>query len=204
MTRWTAKAIRPAVPGRRPAADFPQLSAGRTRMTRWRDPASVRVMAPRQSASHGPLGPQSPRDVALDLPRDASAGAAARHELRCALRNDLDPSRLADVELVVSELVTNALVHGRGAIKLRLRIDRNRVRGEVVDQGSGFEGEARMRGPDELSGRGLFIVNALTTRWGVHEGTTHVWFEIDSSSRSAESSGPALGEARRPPELPPP
>ncbi len=76
--------------------------------------------------------------------------------------------------MVISELVTNALEHGRGQVVFRLQLDEGIVRGEVIDQGSGFEYEIRARGPEDLRGRGLFLVAALTNRWGVHEGTTHV------------------------------
>ena len=62
--------------------------------------------------------------------------------------------------------------------RLRLQVDAGAVRGEVVDAGSGFEHELREAGRSATSGRGLLIVDRLTTRWGVYEGTTHVWFEM--------------------------
>jgi hypothetical protein len=43
---------------------------------------------------------------------------------------------------------------------------RDGVYGEVIDQSGGFEREMRERGPDELNGRGLMIVDALSRRWG--------------------------------------
>jgi hypothetical protein len=42
-----------------------------------------------------------------------------------------------------------------------------------------------------VGGWGLSIVDALASRWGVHEGTTHVWFEL-------ERPGPRLGSGGRP------
>ena len=50
---------------------------------------------------------------------------------------------------------------------------------EVVDQGVGFVPAARDRPKTEPGGWGLHMVEALTERWGVREGSTHVWFEID-------------------------
>jgi hypothetical protein len=103
----------------------------------------------------------------------------------------------------VSELVSHAVIHGHGAITLKVRVDGDGVYGEVIDEGGGFEREVRERGPDELNGRGLMIVDALSRRWGIHEGTTHVWFEL--AHPPTRSSGgvlnPELGEAERPPGL---
>ena len=74
--------------------------------------------------------------------------------------------------------------------------------GEVIDAGGGFEHVLREAGPYATSGRGLLIVDRLTTRWGVHEGTTHVWFEILTGSHAQQGTGPHVGEERRPPQLP--
>jgi hypothetical protein len=71
----------------------------------------------------------------------------------------------------------------------------------VIDEGAGFEHEIRERGPDDVSGRGLFLVDALTSRWGIHEGTTHVWFEIDGQSTDSRPLNPRLGQAARPEAL---
>jgi len=102
-------------------------------------------------------------DVAL--PRDPSAGAVARRELRRRFAGVLPERVLDDLRLVVSELVTNAVLHGDGAIRLRLRVDAGAVWGEVIDAGSGFEHELREVGPSATSGRGLLIVDQLTARW---------------------------------------
>ena len=98
--------------------------------------------------------------------------------------------------MVVSELVTNAVMHGQGGIRLRLQVDDGHVRGEVVDGGSGFEHELREAGRLATSGRGLLIVDALTTRWGMHEGTTHVWFEMPAGERRRARAGTAPTHAR--------
>ena len=79
---------------------------------------------------------------------------------------------------MVSELVNNAVVHGEGDIVVKLQVDGDVLRGEVIDDGGGFEHEVRARGARDISGRGLLIVEALTSGWGIHEGTTHVWFEM--------------------------
>ena len=53
----------------------------------------------------------------------------------------------------------------------------------------------------DVSGRGLFLVEALTNRWGIHEGTTHVWFELAAGSDASRQPRPRLGQDERPQEL---
>jgi hypothetical protein len=62
---------------------------------------------------------------------------------------------------------------------------------EVIDEGSGFERVVRRNDFEDVGGRGLTIVESQASRWGIHEGTTHVWFEL-------ERSGPRLGEESKP------
>jgi two-component sensor histidine kinase len=115
----------------------------------------------------------------------------------------LSPEQLADLTLVLAELVTNALMHGQGDIAVTLRLDATGLRGEVVDEGGGFEHEVRERGPDDIGGRGLAVVEALTASWGVHEGTTHVWFELPAARGDAPGlTQPRLGKDERPESLP--
>jgi hypothetical protein len=70
-------------------------------------------------------------------------------------------------------------------------VDEGRLRAEVIDEGSGFERIVRDNTLDQLGGWGLHLVEAESSRWGVHEGTTHVWFEI-------EQPGPRIGEHKNP------
>jgi anti-sigma regulatory factor (Ser/Thr protein kinase) len=107
--------------------------------------------------------------------------ANARRHVRYALAAQTETSALHDIELVVSELVTNAVRHGpSGLITLRLVTDaEGNVAGEVVDQGDGVVA-IRERAPDTAGGLGLPIVDSLTSSWGVRPGSTHVWFRFDS------------------------
>ncbi|MFB9424323.1 ATP-binding protein [Nonomuraea rubra] len=85
--------------------------------------------------------------------------------------------RHEDVLLVVSELVTNALVHGDGPPALRVRAGASRVRIEVGDTGVALP-ETREPGP--LSGWGLHVVRLLSTGWGISPGESGkvVWCEL--------------------------
>jgi anti-sigma regulatory factor (Ser/Thr protein kinase) len=140
-------------------------------------------------------------DLALNLPPDTSAPRVARAAAKRYLAGKVSPERLSALSMVISELVTNALEHGRGQVVLRLQLDEGIVRGEVIDQGGGFEHEIRARGPEDVRGRGLLLVEALTNRWGIHEGTTHVWFELAAGTDASGHVRPRLGQDERPEAL---
>jgi anti-sigma regulatory factor (Ser/Thr protein kinase) len=123
----------------------------------------------------------------VGLPRTRVAPGHARRALRNLCADHVEADLLVDAELLVSELVTNALRHGAGDISLRARVDDDRLVVEVIDEGSGFEHALRRHDFEQVGGWGLDIVDDLSSRWGVHEGTTHVWFEL-------ERPGPRLGE----------
>jgi anti-sigma regulatory factor (Ser/Thr protein kinase) len=88
-------------------------------------------------------------------------------------------AELDDCELMVSELATNAVRHGRSMFRVGVyRLD-GPIRVEVSDYNSRLPVKAGVS-PDAQSGRGLQIVDALSSRWGVRpeaEGKT-VWFEF--------------------------
>lgn len=122
----------------------------------------------------------------IELPRGVEAPRLARRALGRWYAESLQREDLDTGELVVSELVTNAVVHGAGQIRLTVDLDEDRLRVEVTDEGSGFEHAVRGIPFHEVRGRGLAIVDAAASRWGIHEGTTHVWAEV-------ERAGPRLG-----------
>ena len=139
-------------------------------------------------------------DLALNLPRDTSAPGVARAAAERYLAGKVSPERLSELSVVISELVSNAFEHGRGRVVFRLELDEGVVRGEVIDQGDGFEHEVRARGPEDVRGRGLFLVAALTDRWGIHEATTHVWFELAARTGTSAQIAPAAPADADPPE----
>jgi anti-sigma regulatory factor (Ser/Thr protein kinase) len=100
------------------------------------------------------------------LPDDgASVGVARRASKRQCQVWGL-PDLIDDCSLVVSELVTNALVHGRAPVTLHLRQDDGELVIGVHDAGAGRPGEAVADG-DAEGGRGMTIVDALSERVGV-------------------------------------
>jgi hypothetical protein len=82
--------------------------------------------------------------------------------------------------LLVSELVTNAVLHARTDIEVVVRLLRTGVRVEVHDA-SPATPVVRHYDDEAMTGRGLALVDELARRWGVDrvEGGKSVWFELD-------------------------
>jgi len=119
--------------------------------------------------------------VEQELPKSSEAPGLARDAMG-RLRGEVRQDFVDDATLLVSELVSNGVKYGGdGRITLHIDAGPNRVRAEIVDQGSGFEPQTRatreMTVADE-GGWGLHLVETLADKWGVYEGSTHVWFEI--------------------------
>jgi anti-sigma regulatory factor (Ser/Thr protein kinase) len=133
------------------------------------------VSPPRSAAVNAPYrwsfrtGEDAPRLARQAVDHDLGR-VTARHERR-VLRQ------------LVSELVTNAVVHGprRGAVGLRVAITTGGIRVEVDDDGAVFRPlmppPAR---PDGSSAYGLTLVDHTAARWGIEDRPgTRVWFELD-------------------------
>jgi two-component sensor histidine kinase len=115
---------------------------------------------------------------------------------------DLPAHVLDTVALVVSELVTNALLHAKTVFELRLEHHEalQRIRIEVADLGSG-QPEVLHPPPSQPRGRGLQIVRFLSHSWGVHWAPeAHrktVWAEILVDMETSGTVQPqVLPEAR--------
>jgi anti-sigma regulatory factor (Ser/Thr protein kinase) len=96
----------------------------------------------------------------------------------------LPQRRLADVELLVSELATNSVRHAgcseEAELALEAAVEPDRVRVRMFDQGHGFA-EHKPRPPSigADSGYGLVLLERLSDRWGVQRGERFsVWFEV--------------------------
>ena len=116
-------------------------------------------------------------------------------------RQGIAPDRCDDGALIVSELVGNALRHGRpradGTLRVVWSLDGHRLRVEVTDGGGPSRPELRPAAQTRMavSGRGLAIVDALAEAWGSHtddHGTT-VWAMVAASPMSLRGM-PDYGE----------
>lgn len=86
-----------------------------------------------------------------------------------------------DIELVVSELVTNALVHASSPYMVTLGASKETVRVEMLDGSHALPTLGAARSSD-TSGRGMAIVEALSREWGVSDRGADgksVWAEFD-------------------------
>lgn len=120
--------------------------------------------------------------VVLDVPTTDEAPAIARRFLRDHAYG-LSADMVNDAQILVSELVTNALRYGRPAITVRVRTDPPGIGVAVKDRGENMpELPTVAPGPDSRTGRGLLIVDAISHAWGVDTGEDPpgktVWFEL--------------------------
>jgi anti-sigma regulatory factor (Ser/Thr protein kinase) len=129
----------------------------------------------------------NPTEAEVPLPsRPESAAAARRLTQVIVLRQwGLTPKMTEDAVLLVSELVGNAVRHtGARVFGLRMRRRRGWIRIEVRDPSRGLPCLMPVQEMD-ISGRGLFLVDKLSDRWGVDllpRGKT-TWFEMRVADR---------------------
>jgi anti-sigma regulatory factor (Ser/Thr protein kinase) len=111
-------------------------------------------------------------------PATANAPGFAREHLTAYLSGQHLDTLIPTAALLVSELVTNSVLHGAGPIELCARWAGETLRVDVADRGPGLPA---LRPAGDLDGRGLHIVEALSTRWGVSpfdDAGKTTWFEL--------------------------
>jgi len=120
-------------------------------------------------------------DDCLDLECNPALLTAARAFVRSRLESWEAEEMVPDAELVASELVTNAVLHARTNVRLKVALESDTVRIDV------FDGNSRLPtmvpcGLDATSGRGLALVAALATAWGIEQqgDGKSIWAEIGS------------------------
>lgn len=129
------------------------------------------------------LSPPHPHDddpISARFPAAGDAPRRARHFVtRTLQRRGRRVSLVSDAQLVVTELATNAVLHARSGFSVELRPHRNGVRLAIHDA-SPAEPVLQDPDPDATSGRGLRIVAALASDWGVAPtaGGKTVWAEL--------------------------
>ena len=120
-------------------------------------------------------------NATLDLPLGTLAPTAARKAVRHMLIawQLTDPDWLDDAELVVSELVTNAVRHGGGCIELSIQSHEGQVLVKAAD-GSSVVPRDRGPHPDGRGGYGLRLIEACGEAWGVQDfhGGKQVWVRL--------------------------
>jgi serine phosphatase RsbU (regulator of sigma subunit)/anti-sigma regulatory factor (Ser/Thr protein kinase) len=128
-------------------------------------------------------------ELSLGLDRDAVAQA---RKFTVAALGDAPASVAGDAELVVAELVTNAVLHGRPPITVRVVQHAQGSRVEVVDFGPRPPVRIRDAG-QSMTGRGLALVAALSSEWGVEQvegGGKVIWAEIPANGVASPHGDP--------------
>jgi len=117
--------------------------------------------------------------IRVDLDGTPRAAQAARTAVAGCLRADLVEEHCVELAVLgTSEVVTNAMLHGRPPCTLSLLTGGGQFRVEVIDASPLQPSTPGARGLQE-GGRGLLILAAVSTRWGCDVGIGHktVWFE---------------------------
>ena len=142
-----------------------------------------------------PLGKRNPKAgvlTTIELTGGPGAVAAARRAIeQLADREQLE--RVDDLRLLVSELVTNCVIHGGAGPEdlVQVTVDKpdDYIRVEVRDRGRGWTKRTRSRELDSAEppgGGGLMLVGEIADRWGIKsENGTCVWFERSSHAAGA-------------------
>lgn len=118
------------------------------------------------------------------LAPDALAPLKARELLAGVLADQVDPEWVARAQLVLSEVVTNAVRHGGigGAVPIQLAVEGTDglVMVSVTQPGPVPERPSIVNMPDpwSTSGYGFAILDAIADRWGVRLDPPSVWFEL--------------------------
>ena len=116
------------------------------------------------------------------IQRTLSAPSLARRYLQRELSAPMAPACLSEIILLTSELVANAVEHAStDQIELTVVDGPSVTRIEVSSPGNAWGGRPRMQRAhvDDVGGRGLFLVDRLSDRWGIREDEASVWFELD-------------------------
>jgi two-component sensor histidine kinase len=98
------------------------------------------------------------------------------------LLRDLPAALVEPIQLMVSELATNAVQHARTAFEVALIRFDEEIRVEVTDDSRGRP-TMRSPAPDEPTGRGLQIVDLLASDWGIERGLREgktVWLTVST------------------------
>jgi anti-sigma regulatory factor (Ser/Thr protein kinase) len=132
-------------------------------------------------------GPSTERsaDLHLEVEGGSKAIPASRRTVE-GLNEYVGDECTHKLRLLVSEVVTNAVLHGGAnaavSLQLTMTVSERVIRVEVIDPGEGFEPEeGPPRTSRQVGGWGLVVVQELADRWGTSREPSRVWFELDRS-----------------------
>jgi anti-sigma regulatory factor (Ser/Thr protein kinase) len=117
--------------------------------------------------------------LSVELPPEPASATRARQLARDRLAVVCEPEVLDTVALLVTELVTNSILHARTPLQLEIEARPHCIR-VCVEDTSPQQPEVHHYDADAVTGRGLALVEHLATSWGVDRTPTGkvVWCEI--------------------------
>jgi anti-sigma regulatory factor (Ser/Thr protein kinase) len=136
-----------------------------------------------------------PTEARAEFPAEPASAGHARRFVDATLRQWSCDALVDVATLLVSELVSNAVLHARTTIGVTVRRDNQRVRIEVWD-GDNRAPAQKHYSSMATTGRGLLLVERMSSDWGVvldDGGGKNVWFELDEATGQAPLVGAAAG-----------
>jgi anti-sigma regulatory factor (Ser/Thr protein kinase) len=128
----------------------------------------------------------------LSVASDARSPGTARRFLAATLGEWGCPEYGDDAALLLTELVTNAALHAKTDIVIRVELGNDHLRVAVTDS-SPRQPVVRHYSEQSTTGRGLALVSAVARRWGIEpnpDGTKTVWAEVGSGSAQRQPLTP--------------
>ena len=126
------------------------------------------------------VGHEAAHAAVIELPPRAQSAQDARRFVHDQCEHWGCRDLIDAAMLIVSELVTNAVIHAATPAELRAEWSHGVLRLEVLDHAEGSPPDPRIASPDDEGGRGLFLVDALSAAWGVEprESGKVIWAEV--------------------------
>lgn len=143
-----------------------------------------------------PSGSVTAMGDGIELPPTPTSPAAARQWATDRLESWGEADLVDTVTLLVTELVTNVLLHARTPCELRI-VKGDRLRVEVADGSARVPEQRRLDDEVTGSGNGLLLLSALSDEHGVviDPSGKRVWFEIDWPRPPVAEAGDVSGDA---------
>jgi len=118
-------------------------------------------------------------DDRLRLPPEPASAGAARRFVAAALEPYAIAIDIDVVSLMVSELVSNVVLHAHTPLEVSVRRRDSAIRVSVADESTLIPAIKRYA-PDSVTGRGLTMIDSAAERWGIDENADGkaVWFEM--------------------------
>ncbi len=140
---------------------------------------------------YAPIGSQAaaqlPKRIRRTLTSSPTSASVARRFAADVVAGWGATDVVDSIELGVSELVTNALIHTASDVELILTNHTSNIEVEVVDRSDRMPAQRASEDTSDTTGRGLFIVETISSDWGVrpYDSGKSVWFKVERCNGGA-------------------